>query len=468
MFKQLTQSFSEAFRTLKGEASFSQSNLVKPLKQIRDALIDADVAFDIVTECLDSIKQQALGQPITPGVKPEEAFAKLVHDALIDMLGGSVDPKKLIDISGKRPVHILLAGTQGVGKTTSLAKLGKWLQKEHKVKVMVASADIYRAAALDQLEHLAKQADLLYYDASLEDSAAEITEKAMQACQEAKADILIMDTAGRSVIDEQMMQEIQTIQQILSPQETLFVVDSMTGQVAVDMAKAFKQALDQGSNKLTGVILSKTDGDSHGGAALSVRAITGCPIKFMGTGEHIADLDYFDGQRLTSKILGMGDIIALVRKAEETIDQKEAERSAKKMAKGLFDLEDYQSQIDQMMKMGGMQGMLSMMPGMSKMGDMASKMINDDTFKHHKVMIQSMTARERHFPALIKQKSRQRRVAKGSGHTVNEVGQLLKQYEKMKKMMDQMRSGKMKKMMQAMGQKMPDFPSDLFGGHPDK
>jgi signal recognition particle subunit SRP54 len=459
MFQALTSRLQHAFATLKGQAEFNEKNIQLALEQVELALLEADVALDVVDQLTGSLKQKALNTPLERGMKPHDTLIKMVHDELVTLLGGQIKKDNLINLRPNQLSCILVAGLQGCGKTTSVAKLARFLMREHQLKVMVVSCDTYRPAAIHQLEKLATQVGCDFHPSHKEQSPQEIVTLAQQAAQASQQDLLIIDTAGRLHVDDTMMDEIKQLHQQAQPSETLFVIDAMMGQDALTTAQAFHQALP-----LTGIVLTKTDGDARGGAALSAKHVTGKPIKFIGQGETIDALDYFDPERIAGQILGMGDIVALARDAEHKIDKVKAEKAAKKFQSGgLFDLQDYKDQMEQMISMGGLGSILSKMPGMGNMAKIASQQISDDKLKQICVLIDSMTQKERHFPDLLKQPSRAKRVTKGSGRNPKELKQLLKDFEKMRKMMQQFSGGKMKKMMQMMQQSKGNNPLANMG-----
>jgi signal recognition particle subunit SRP54 len=456
MFQSLSNKFDQAIQTLKGEQQFTKKNTQPVLKDIRSALLDADVALPVVDSLLDQIQRDTLGKTITQTIKAQDAMVQVVHNAIINHL--KHDEKHLIQLKGKRPFVFLMAGLQGTGKTTSAVKLALWLKKYHQLNILLASTDVYRPAAIDQLETLAKQAHISFFPSSTEEKPLDIAQKAMKEAQRQAMDVVILDTAGRLHLDTEMMDEIKSLNQAMQPQETFFVVDSMTGQDAANTAKAFHDALP-----LTGVILSKTDGDQRGGAALSVRAITGKPIKFIGTGETLQDFDTFEPERIASQILGMGDVLALVRDAEEKIDKKKASKVAQRVHKGIFSLEDFQNQLQQMKNMGGLNKVMDKMPGMGKIKSAMNEPLDETIFNRFVTLINSMTAQEKQFPDLLKkQKSRKIRVIKGSGVSDEDFMLLFKHYDKTKKMMGMFKGNKMKKLMKRLGKNNPNsMPSDL-------
>lgn len=460
MFNQLTERFSSTLEKLRGIKRFTEENIKEAIGDIRRALIEADVALPVIKTFVDSVTEKAIGETIIKQVRPEEAFIKLVQDELTAVLGGSAAE---INLRAQKPVVILMAGLQGSGKTTTTAKLAKWLSATHKKSVMVTSVDIYRPAALDQLETLAKQIDVAHFPSTPQDKPLDIVRNALDHAKKQFVDVLIIDTAGRLHIDDDMMHEIQEISSASHPTETLLVVDSMTGQDAANVAKTFNEKL-----ALTGVILTKTDGDARGGAALSMRIITGKPIKFVGTGEKVDGLDIFHPERVASRILGMGDIVSLVESVKAKVDKKEADKIAKKLQKGKrFDFNDFLSQLNQMKKMGSMQSLMDKMPGFAKVPKGASAMMDDKVIVQMEAIIMSMTQKERRFPALING-SRKQRIAKGSGTTVQDISKLLKQFEQMQKMLKKFSGNKMEKRMKQLSQFRDQLPPELLAQLPDK
>ncbi len=459
MFDTLTNKLSDTLRNLAGKGRLTEDNIKETLRTVRRALLEADVALSVLEQLIETIKVKALGQTVIKNIDPGQAFVKIVQDELTHLMG---DTCESLDLKASPPAVVLLAGLQGAGKTTTAAKLAHHLKREHKKSVLLVSTDVYRPAAIDQLKTLAKQIDTEFFPSDPSQKPVDIARAALEQARKTMADVVIVDTAGRLHIDDAMMQEVQTLHQTTSPVETLFVVDSMTGQDAAKTAKVFGDALP-----LTGVILTKTDGDARGGAALSVRQVTGKPIKFLGTGETIAGLSPFHPDRVASRILGMGDVLSLVEEAERKLDKKKAEKMAKKLKKGKgFDLEDFLQQIEQMNNMGGVAGLMDKLPGMP--GISKEKLANSGAlsqFGKFKAIIESMTPKERRFPALLKG-SRKRRVAQGSGTQVQEVNQLLKQFTQMQKMMKKLAKGGMKKMMRNMQGMMPPGMGDLPDGFP--
>lgn len=456
MFKNLTERLSETVRDLTGRGRLSDKNMKSALDEVRKALLEADVALPVVKRFIVNLKQKAIGSKITKSLSPGQALVKLVKTELTLLMGQANEE---LNLKAVPPVVILMAGLQGSGKTTTTAKLAKFLKERENKKVMVASADIYRPAAIEQLRILAEEHNIMHFPSSVDDKPIAIAKDAYQAAKQQGADVLILDTAGRLHIDEAMMTEVKQLHAAINPTETLFVVDSMSGQDAAITAQAFNEALD-----LTGVILTKTDGDARGGAALSIREITGKPIKFMGAGEKIEALQPFHPERVASRILGMGDVLSLIEEAEQKIDKEKAEKLAKKMDKGRFDLEDFRDQIKQMSSMGGMSNIMDKLPGMGAIPEQAKAAVNDDLFKGIEAIISSMTKDERRSPDVIKA-SRKKRIAQGSGRSVQEVNKLLKQFDQMQKMMRKFsKKGGMRGLMQMMKSKMP--PGAGFGGMP--
>ncbi len=444
MFESLTERLGSALSSITGKAKLTEDNIQDALREVRVALLEADVALVVVKDFIESVKTRALGTEVTASLSPGQVFIKIVNDELVRVMGSGEGE---LNLAVQPPAVILMAGLQGAGKTTSAAKLGLWLKSKNKKSVMVASTDVYRPAAIDQLRTLAEQAKINFFESNIDQKPIDIARAALAEAKKQFADVLIIDTAGRLGIDEEMMQEIRDLHQALTPTETLFVVDALTGQDAANTARAFGDVLP-----LTGVILSKADGDSRGGAALSVRSITGKPIKFMGVGETIDALDAFYPDRIASRILGMGDVMSLIEDAEQKIDKKKAEKLARKIKKGKkFDLEDFRDQIQQMNNMGGIASMLDKMPGMGKVSQAAQEKINDKSFGQMEAIINSMTPGERHYPDSING-SRKKRIAGGSGTQIQDINRLLKQHKQMQKMMKKLgKKGGMTNMMRGMG-----------------
>lgn len=448
MFDNLTERLSGVMKTLRGEARLTESNIQDALREVRMALIEADVALPVIKTFIEQIRQRAIGHEVLDSLSPGQALIGIVHQELIAIMGGE---KNEINLNVTPPAVILMAGLQGAGKTTSSGKLAKWLMAQKKKKVMLVSCDIYRPAAIEQLELLARQTGAEFFPSQTGQRPAEICSAAMDYARKHHLDVVIVDTAGRLGIDEAMMQEISELERLLKPVETLFVVDAMQGQDAVNTAKAFADALP-----LTGVILTKLDGDARGGAALSVRHVTGKPIKFVGIAEKLDGLEPFYPERMASRILGMGDVLGLIEDAQRASDQKEAERLMKKMKSGKsFDLNDFAQQFQQMKKMGGMNAMLEKMP--HQLAQAAQNMnVDEKIINRSEGIINSMTPQERTKPELLKA-SRKRRIAAGSGVSVQEVNRLLAQFEQTRKMMKMMNKGGMSKMMRAVKGMFPQM-----------
>lgn len=447
MFENLTDRLSLTVKQLRGQARLTEDNIKDTLREVRKALLEADVALPVVRDFIDRVKEQAVGEAVTKSLTPGQALIKVVQAELVTLMG---EANEGLILNVRPPAVVLMAGLQGSGKTTSVAKLSRWLKEQQKKSVMVVSADVYRPAAIDQLETLAKEVGVKFFPSDINQKPVDIVNGAIDAARKQSQDVLIVDTAGRLHIDDEMMQEIKSLHAAVNPAETLFVVDSMTGQDAANTAKAFNDALP-----LTGVVLTKTDGDARGGAALSIRHITGKPIKFVGVGEKTTALEPFHPDRMASRILGMGDVLSLIEEVEQKVDKVEAERLAKKVSKGKgFDLEDFRSQLRQMQNMGGIASLLDKMPGMSGMSQQMKNKVDDKQFSRLEAMINSMTPHERRFPKVING-SRKKRIAAGSGTQIQDVNRLLKQFTQMQKMMKKMSKGGMKKMMRGMKGQMP-------------
>ncbi len=451
MFDNLTDRLSRTLRNISGRGRLTDDNIKDTLREVRMALLEADVALPVVREFIQKVKESAVGQDVNKSLTPGQEFIKIVQNELTRSMG---DENHQLNLSAQPPAVVLMAGLQGAGKTTSVAKLGKHLKEKQKKKVLVVSADVYRPAAIKQLETLAQSVGVDFFPSDAQEKPAAIVQKALKHAQLQFYDVLLVDTAGRLHVDEAMMEEIQEVHRIIKPVETLFVVDAMTGQDAANTAKAFNEALP-----LTGVVLTKVDWDARGGAALSIRAITGKPIKFLGVGEKTDALEPFHPERVASRILGMGDVISLIEEIEHKVDRDEAEKLAKKLKTGdSFDLNDFLSQLKQMRNMGGMASMMSKMPGMSQLPDAVKSQMDDKITVRMEAMINSMTRKEREKPEIIKG-SRKRRIAAGSGTTVQEVNRLLKQFDDMQRMMKKMKKGGLAKMMRGMkGMMPPGFP----------
>ncbi len=446
MFENLSDRLSQTLRDVTGKARLTEDNIKDSLREVRMALLEADVALPVVKEFIEHVKARAIGKEVIESITPGQAFIKIVNDELVTMMGETNDA---MNLNVQPPAVILMAGLQGSGKTTSVAKLSRLL-KQDKKSVLVTSADIYRPAAIEQLATLAKEVDVEFFPSDTTQDPVDIGRNAIDYARKHHIDVVIVDTAGRLHIDDEMMGEIKCLHQVINPVETLFVVDSMTGQDAANTAKAFNEALE-----LTGVILTKTDGDARGGAALSIRQITGKPIKFMGVGEKVDALEAFHPDRLASRILGMGDILSLVEEAQQKVDHKKAARLAKKIKKGKnFDLDDFRDQILQMKKMGGMAGLMDKLPGVSDVPAQVKNQVNDKELVKIEAMINSMTPAERQRPELIKG-SRKKRIATGSGTQIQDLNRLLKQFKQMQKMMKKFSKGGMKNMMRSLKGRMP-------------
>ena len=431
MFDTLNTKFEKIVQSIRGKAVISETDLEVTLREIRIALLEADVSLVVVKEFINSIKSNILGKEILKSVKPDQMIIKLVQDELVKILGSE---NKSLNLSSSQLTKILFCGLQGSGKTTSIAKLSYLLKKSSKKKILLASADIYRPAAQEQLKVLAEETGSDFFNHNLS-SASMIVDDSIDYAQKNLFDILILDTAGRQVVDKKLMSELIEIENKFKPDETLLVADALTGQDAANVAKSFSDAIN-----ITGSILTRIDGDSRGGAALSIKSITNSPIKFIGLGEKVENFEPFHPERIAQRILGMGDIVSLVEKAAENIDKEEMEDMAKKIAKGKFDLEDFANQLKQMGKMGGVSGLLSMMPGVSKAQKlMAENKISNSMIDKQIAIISSMTKKERADPDIIKA-SRKIRISKGSGTKVQDVNRLLKQFLQSQKMMKRMKS----------------------------
>ncbi|MGI9227233.1 MAG: signal recognition particle protein [Gammaproteobacteria bacterium] len=448
MFDNLSNRLSSTVKTLRGQARLTEENIQDTLRDVRMALLEADVALPVVREFIDSVKSKALGQEVLQSLSPGQSFIKIVNDELVHLMG---DANETLTLAAQPPVVILIAGLQGSGKTTSIAKLSKWLIEQQKKTVSVVSCDVYRPAAIQQLQTLAKDVGAEFIPSESSQAPIDIATRAVDHAKTQFKDVLLIDTAGRLHIDDEMMQEIISLHNAVHPTETLFVVDSMSGQDAAKSAQAFNDALP-----LTGVILTKTDGDARGGAALSVRNITGKPIKFIGTGEKTTALEPFYPDRIASRILGMGDVVSLVEEVEQKVDQDKAQKLARKIKKGKsFNLVDLKSQLEQMMNMGGFAALMEKIPGAAGMPKNAKALGDDKSLLRMIAIIDSMTPHERRFPDIIKN-TRKRRIAAGSGTQVQDVNRLLKQHLQMKKMMKKFsKKGGMQKMMQSMQGRMP-------------
>ena len=447
MFENLSEKLEKAFSVLKGHGKISEINVAETLKEVRRALLDADVSFKIAKEFTNKVKDKAIGQDVLTTLNPGQLMVKLVKDELTELMGSQVQG---INLEEKTSV-ILIAGLQGSGKTTFTGKLALFLKNKKSKKPLLVACDVYRPAAINQLEILAEQVGVEVFTNRESQDPVAIAKAAVAHAKQNGHNVVIVDTAGRLAIDEQMMNEISAVKTAVNPQETLFVVDSMTGQDAVNTAKSFNDRLDY-----DGVVLTKLDGDTRGGAALTIKSVVDKPIKFVGTGEKMDALDVFHPNRMADRILGMGDVVSLVEKAQEQFDAEKARRLQKRIAKNEFDFNDFIEQIGQVKKMGNVKDLMGMIPGMGKA--MKGVEIEDDAFKHVEAMVSSMTNEERSNPSILNG-SRRQRVARGSGRSVNEVNQLIKQFNDMSKLMKMMQGGGMKNMMKMMGKggipKMP-------------
>jgi len=459
MFENLTERLGRTLKTLRGQGRLTEENIKDSLREVRMALLEADVALPVVREFVNHIKERAVGEEVHKSLSPGQALIKIVSEELTSLMGETCEE---LDLAARPPAVVLMAGLQGSGKTTSVGKLSRWLKEQKKKSVLVVSADIYRPAAIEQLETLAKEVGVEFFPSNVDQDPVVIAEGAIQHARVKAIDVVLVDTAGRLHIDEAMMGEIKRLHAAIDPVETLFVVDSMTGQDAANTAKAFNDALP-----LTGVVLTKTDGDARGGAALSVRHITGKPIKFLGVGEKSTALEAFHPDRVASRILGMGDMLTLIEEAQHKVDHAEAEKLAKKLKKGKgFDLEDFRTQLRQMTKMGGMTSLMDKLPGVANIPKNVKSQVDDKELVRLEAIINSMTPAERRTPDIIKG-SRKRRIAAGCGMQIQDVNRLLKQFSQMQKMMKKL-SGKggMAKMLRGMGGRMPPGGMPPGGGFP--
>jgi len=447
MFDGLSDRLAKTAQRLRGQGRLTEENIQDALREVRMALLEADVALSVVRTFIDDVKQRAMGEEVLTSLTPGQVFISIVQQEMVRLMG---EANESLDLVTQPPAVILMAGLQGAGKTTTVAKLAKLLQEREKKKTLLVSCDIYRPAAIEQLQTLASQVGAEFYPSTTEQDPAMIATAAIDHARKHHIDVVLVDTAGRLHIDNAMMDEIKRVHAAAKPVETLFVVDSMTGQDAANTAHAFDQALP-----LTGVILTKTDGDARGGAALSIRQITGKPIKFMGIGEKIDALEPFHPDRVASRILGMGDVLSLVEEVQQKVDHKKAEQLAKKVRKGKsFDFNDLKDQFEQMQNMGGMTGLIDKLPGMGGMADKVKDKVDDREITRMIAIIQSMTPKERKFPDIIKG-SRKRRIAAGCGLQVQDVNRLMKQHQQMRKMMKKMSKGGMAAMMRGMKGNMP-------------
>lgn len=443
MFQNLQDKLDKALHTLKGKGQITEVNVAETVKEVRRALVDADVSYKVAKDFTNTVKEKAMGENVITSLNPGQLMVKIVHDELAKLMGGEVTELKI----DANPTIILVAGLQGSGKTTFSGKLASFLKTKKNKKVLLVAGDVYRPAAINQLQVLGEQIGVDVY-ADLENkNPVEIAQSAIAQAKQNGNNVIIVDTAGRLAIDEQMMEEIRKVHQTINPTETLFVVDSMTGQDAVNTAKAFNDVLDY-----NGVVLTKLDGDTRGGAALTIRTVVDKPIKFISTGEKMEALDVFYPERMADRILGMGDVVSLVERAQEQFDEEEAKRLQKKIAKNSFDFDDFLKQIQQIKRMGNMKDLVGMIPGAGKA--LKDVEVDDNAFKGVEAIIHSMTKKERQNPNII-DNSRKKRIAAGSGTSLQEVNQLLKQFSEMGKMMKFMNSANGKKMMETMSKNMP-------------
>lgn len=451
MFDNLTERLTLSLKKIRGQGRLTETNIQDTLREVRMALLEADVALPVVKDFIEHVKDRALGQDVQSSLSPGQSFIKIVNEELIAVMGNAHEK---INLATQPPAVILMAGLQGAGKTTTVAKLAKWLKDNERRSVVVASADIYRPAAIEQLRTLSAEVGTDFFPSDTSQTPVAIAKGALEHARKRYKDVVIIDTAGRLHIDEAMMAEIKALHAELKPIETLFVVDAMTGQDAANTAKAFGDALP-----LTGVILTKTDGDARGGAALSVRHITGKPIKFLGVGEKTTALERFHPDRIASRILGMGDLLSLIEEAERTMDKAKAEKLVKKIQKGKsFNLNDYYDQLQQLKSMGGLTAMMSKMPGIGNVPQHVKEKLNDNEWQQQIVIIDSMTQKERLSPDIINT-SRKQRIAKGSGTDIQDLNKMLKQFEQMQKMMKKLKKGNLMNMMRGV-------KGNMLGGMP--
>jgi signal recognition particle subunit SRP54 len=451
MFDNLTARLARSIESLRGKGRITDENVSETLREVRVALLEADVALPVVKSFIDGVKVKALGAEVASSLTPGQAFIGILHKELVELMGG---PRAGFNLRAQPPIVVLLAGLQGAGKTTTAAKLARWLIEREKKRVLLVSTDVRRPAAILQLERLAEQVGAQFFPSSSSDPPANIARDALEAAKRGVFDVLIVDTAGRLHVDESLMNEVKEIDAAVHSTERLFVVDSMAGQDAVNAARAFGAALD-----LTGVILTKADGDARGGAALSVRNITGKPIVFMGVGEKTEALEPFDPERMASRVLGMGDVVSLVEQVHRQVDHQEAQRLAKKVVKGKgFDMADLKSQLEQLQKMGGVSALLDKLPAAAAQKGGVNADQSDRDLRRQVAIINSMTRKERRNPGII-DGSRRRRIAAGSGTQVQDVNRLMKQFLEMQRMMKSMKGGKLQRMLSAFkGQMPPGFP----------
>jgi len=458
MFESLSDRLTLSLKKISGKASLSEKNIEETLREVRMALLEADVALPVVKSFVEQVKIRALGREVVSSLNPGQQFLKVVQAELEAVMG---EKNESLNLAAQPPAVVLMAGLQGAGKTTSVAKLSRYLKEREKKKIMVVSADVYRPAAIEQLKTLANEVDATFFPSHEDQKPIDIVKAAIAAAKTQFMDVLIIDTAGRLHVDGEMMSEIKQIHAVANPVETLFVIDAMIGQDAVNTAKAFNESLP-----LTGIILTKVDGDARGGAALSVRQITGKPIKFLGVGEKTDALEPFHPERIASRILGMGDVLSLIEDVERKVDKKKAEKLAQKVAKGKrFDLEDLRDQLQQMKNLGGMAGMMDKMPGMGNMAQLAQQNQASSQFDRMECIINSMTPKERKNPDILNG-SRKRRITVGSGTSIQDLNRLLKQHKQMGKMMKKMKGKGMQNMMRGMGGMMPPGEGMPPGGLP--
>jgi signal recognition particle subunit SRP54 len=461
MFENLSERLGKTLKNISGKGRLTEDNIKDTLREVRMALLEADVALPVVRDFIGQVKERAVGTEVSKSLNPGQVFIKIVQSELESVMG---QVNESLNLAAQPPAVVLMAGLQGAGKTTSVGKLAALLKEREKKKVLVVSADVYRPAAIKQLETLASEVGVEFFPSSADQKPIDIANGAIDFARKHFFDVLLVDTAGRLHVDGEMMGEIQALHKAIDPIETLFVVDAMTGQDAANTAKAFNDALP-----LTGVILTKADGDARGGAALSVRHITGKPIKFIGMGEKLDALEAFHPERIASRILGMGDVLSLIEEVERKVDKDKAQKLAKKVQKGKgFDLQDFKEQLEQMRNMGGMTSMMDKMPGMGNMSAQIKDKANDKSFIQMESIINSMTPGERTRPDVIKG-GRKRRIAAGSGTQIQDVNRLLKQFTQMQKMMKKMSGGGMKKMMRNMkGMMPPGGPGGMGGMFPPR
>lgn len=454
MFNSLQDKLDKALQNIQGRGKITEINVAETVKEIRRALVDADVNYKVAKDLTKRVQDKALGQNVLTSITPGQLMTKIVHDELVELMGTTQEGINLSD----KPTIILIAGLQGSGKTTFSGKLANYLKQKRSKTPLLVACDVYRPAAIDQLTVLADQVGVTIYKEIENKNPVEISQNAIQFAKDNKHDVVIIDTAGRLAIDEAMMNEIRNVHQAVKPTETLFVVDAMTGQDAVNTALAFNHVLDY-----NGVVLTKLDGDTRGGAALTVRSVVNKPIKFISTGEKMEALDLFYPERMADRILGMGDVVSLVERAQEQFDEEEAKKLHKKIAKNEFGFDDFLKQIQQIKKMGNMKDLMGMLPGVGKA--IKDVDINDDAFKHIEAIIYSMTPEERRRPSIIDM-NRKKRIARGSGRKIEDVNGLMKQFEQMSKMMKMMQGPQGKQLMQMMSKGMPNMPGmggNLFG-----